>query len=41
MNKFSEEDYKKRIHELELQIRQLNMHIDYLEKILRRLNYEK
>lgn len=37
MNKFTEEDYIKRIHELEIQIRILNMHIDYLEKELKKL----
>jgi hypothetical protein len=37
MNKPTEEDYKNSIHELELQIRQLNMHIDYLEKEIKKL----
>ena len=37
MNKLTEEDYKNRIHELELEIRQLNLHIDYLEKEIRKL----
>ncbi len=37
MNKTTEEDYKNRIHELELQIRQLNLHIDYLEKEIKKL----
>lgn len=37
MTKATEEEYKKRIHELELQIRQLNMHIDYLEKEIKKL----
>ena len=36
MSKATEEDYINRIHELELQIRQLNMHIDYLERELKK-----
>ena len=37
MTKPTEEDYKNRIHELELEIRQLNLHIDYLEKEIKKL----
>lgn len=34
-----EEDYINRIHELELEIRQLNLHIDYLEKEIKKLEH--
>ena len=37
MNSFTEDDYKKKIHELELEIRSLNIYIDYLEKELKKL----
>lgn len=37
MNKYTEEDYKNKIHELELELRNLNIYIDYLEKEIKKL----